>query len=96
MIPKQNQEEFYSRFLKQLKFSQEWPGKFMFKFILRPNSKNIDQLKFFFKNKSPIYKLKNSTKNKFQSITITVEMNSAIEVIEIYKKASDIDGVISL
>ena len=32
MIPQQNQEEFYSRFLQKLESSQKWPGKFMFKF----------------------------------------------------------------
>ena len=38
MIPQQNQEEFYSRFLQKLESSQKWPGKFMFKFILKENS----------------------------------------------------------
>ena len=41
MIPQQNQEEFYSRFLQKLESSQKWPGKFMFKFILKENSKKI-------------------------------------------------------
>ena len=33
MIPKENPEEFYSRFHEQLTDSQEWPGPFLFKFI---------------------------------------------------------------
>ena len=35
MIPKENPEEFYSRFHEQLTDSQEWPGPFLFKFIIR-------------------------------------------------------------
>ena len=62
MIPQQNQEEFYSRFLQKLESSQKWPGKFMFKFILKENSKKIIQLKKIFTNKSAIYSKKNSSK----------------------------------
>ena len=96
MIPQQNQEEFYSRFLQKLESSQKWPGKFMFKFILKENSKKIIQLKKIFTNKSVIYSKKNSSKKRFQSLSIRVNMKSAEEVVEFYKKASKLDGVICL
>ena len=35
-------------------------------------------------------------KNKFQSLTVTIEMKSPLDVIAIYKKASEFEGVIIL
>ncbi len=96
MISEQNQEEFYSRFLKKLESSQKWPGEFMFKFILKENSKKITQLKKIFTKKSAVYSKKNSSENRFQSLSVKVKMESAEEVVEFYKKASKLEGVISL
>jgi putative lipoic acid-binding regulatory protein len=68
----------------------------MFKFIVKSNSNQIDKLKDLFNNPSEGVSLVNSSKNKFQSLTITIEMKSPLEVIAIYKKASEFEGVIIL
>ena len=44
-----NNYEFYSRFHEQLKKSQSWPGKYMFKFILKSNHPDRNKLEDFFK-----------------------------------------------
>ena len=41
--------DFYERFQKQLEESQNWPGLYMFKFIVKSNSLQIDKLKDLFK-----------------------------------------------
>ncbi|MEL0301581.1 MAG: hypothetical protein VW976_06835 [Flavobacteriaceae bacterium] len=45
MLPKENPEEFYSRFHEQLLNSQEWPGDYLFKFILREGEVKEDVIK---------------------------------------------------
>jgi len=96
MNSKENPDDFYERFQQQLEESQNWPGLYMFKFIVKSNSHQIDKLKDLFNNPSEGVSLVNSSKNKFQSLTITIEMKSPLEVIAIYKKASDFEGVIIL
>jgi putative lipoic acid-binding regulatory protein len=96
MNSKENPDDFYERFLQQLEESQNWPGLYMFKFIVKSNSNQIDKLKDLFNNPSEGVSMVNSSKNKFQSLTITIEMKSPLEVIAIYKKASEFEGVIIL
>lgn len=96
MNSKENPNDFYERFQQQLEESQNWPGLYMFKFIVKSNSNQIDKLKDLFNNPSEGVSLVNSSKNKFQSLTITIEMKSPLEVIAIYKKASEFEGVIIL
>ena len=96
MNSKENPNDFYERFQQQLEESQNWPGLYMFKFIVKSKSHKIDKLKDLFNNPSEGVSLVNSSKNKFQSLTITIEMKSTLEVIAIYKKASEFEGVIIL
>ncbi len=96
MNSKENPNVFYKRFQQQLEESQKWPGLYMFKFIIRSNQKQIDKLKQLFNNPTSEVTLVNSSKNKFQSLTITIEMKSPLQVIDIYKKASEFKNVIIL
>ena len=96
MNSKENPDDFYKRFQQQLEESQAWPGLYMFKFIVKSNPEQINKLKQLFNNPSERVSLVNSSKNKFQSLTITIEMKSPMEVIDIYKKASAFKGVIIL
>ncbi|MDB4015994.1 DUF493 domain-containing protein [Flavobacteriaceae bacterium] len=96
MIPKENPEEFYSRFHEQLTDSQEWPGPFLFKFIIRGDQQKVEKLKQIFESKQAKLKLKNSSKNTFVSVTFLAEMENPTEVINIYRAASTIEGIITL
>ena len=96
MNSKEKPEDFYERFQKQLEESQNWPDLYMFKFIIKSNSHQIDKLTDLFNNPSKGVSLVNSSKKKFQSLTITIEMKSPQQVIAIYKKASEFEGVIIL
>ena len=48
MLSSDNSEEFYSRFHEQLLTSQVWPGKYMFKFIVRAGGISPEELKHLF------------------------------------------------
>ena len=91
-----NKEEFYSRFFDQLSKSQSWPGIYFFKFIVESESDNLSKLKLIFSAKKAFFFEKKSSKNKFTSLSIKVNMNSPKEVIEIYKTCSKLKGVIAL
>tara|TARA_B100000212_G_C27009773_1_gene378584 strand:- start:77 stop:400 length:324 start_codon:yes stop_codon:yes gene_type:complete len=93
---KENPDDFYERFQHQLEESQDWPGPFMFKFIVKSNSYQIEKLKELFNYPTNGVSLVNSSKNKFQSLTVTIEMKSPLDVIAIYKKASEFEGIIIL
>ena len=96
MNSKENPEEFYERFHSQLLASQNWPGIYMFKFILKSNSSQIESIKKIFDNTIKEISLVNSSRETYKSLTIKIQMESPDEVISIYKRISKFDDVIIL
>ena len=96
MDSQENPKKFYERFRCQLEASQEWPGIYMFKFIVKSKSNQVEKLKKLFNNTHKEVSLVNSSKNTFQSLTIKIQMSSPNEVIDIYKKVGKINDVIIL
>ena len=89
-------KDFYLRFKDQLLESQDWPGIYIFKFIVKDNSEEYNQLKKYLKNFEGKKSLKSSSKKKFLSLTFEFYANSPIDVINIYKGIENIDNIISL
>ena len=89
-------KEFYSRFLKNLKLSQKWPGNYMFKFIIKHKETNKNEIQKLFEGMNPIFSIKKSSKNNFISLSIRLKMDNPESVIKIYKEASKFKGVIAL
>ena len=96
MLPKENPEEFYSRFHEQLLNSQDWPGQYLFKFILREGEVNEQVLKDMFTQNEAVFSKKASSKKTFTSLSVKVIMEDRDAVIAIYKKAQKIKGLITL
>jgi len=96
MLPKENPEEFYSRFHEQLLNSQDWPGQYLFKFILREGEVNEQVLKDMFTQNEAVFSKKASSKKTFTSLSVKVIMEDPDTVIAIYKKAQKIKGLITL
>lgn len=96
MLPKENPEEFYSRFHEQLLNSQDWPGQYLFKFILREGEVNEQVLKDMFIQNEAVFSKKASSKKTFTSLSVKVIMEAPDAVIAIYKKAQKIKGLITL
>ena len=96
MNSRENPSEFYKRFLNQLESSQEWPGLYIFKFILKSESKELLKLKKIFEKIDNDFSIVNSSKNNFKSLTFKTKMKSPQEVIQIYKKVRLLKGVIIL
>jgi uncharacterized protein len=89
--------DFYKRLKKQLSESSSWPSLYRFKFIIKSDIKNIEQIKSIFNDVKNIdISSRNSSTNKFTSFSITAVMKSPSFIIEKYKLASKIKGIISL
>jgi uncharacterized protein len=85
-----NDERFNG--LREKLDGQEWPGFYMFKFIV-PVAKEAELLLLF---KKHTVEKKFSSNGNYVSVTSTYFMESANEIIEVYKKASEIEGIVSL
>lgn len=88
-------EEKFNDLRKKLDETQSYPSVYMFKFILDATNRKIALVENLFSENAEIY-TKESDKGKYISITITEVMMSTEEIIGIYTKASEIEGVILL
>lgn len=80
---------------KKLNETQTYPSVYMFKFIMSAEHRKIALIENLFGNDAEIY-TKESDKGKYISITVKEVVMSTDEIIDIYSKASDIDGVMFL
>ncbi len=79
-------------FKEKLEKAHSFPDAYIFKFIVKSEFQNeveclVDDADIT---------VKSSSGNKYISVTVVARMNSSTEVIEVYKRAKEIDGIISL
>ena len=91
-----NKNDLNDSFYEKIKNSQSWPGIYLFKYILPVKSESLSRIKALFANLSPKFTIRKSSKNKYQSLTVRVEIDSAESVVDIYAKTSSFKDVISL
>lgn len=92
-----SKEQFYENLKKQLKESTEWPTEYMFKFILPSHKPSVEKLKHIFNEEDARIKTKSSSKGKYTSVTVRLDLDNPEQVVEKYKIVGDqIEGVISL
>ena len=79
-------------FLEKLEGTHQFPSKYTFKFIVKPeHQKTVESLV-----KNAEIKLKPSSGNKYVSISIIAQMASSESVVNVYKRAHTIEGIIAL
>lgn len=76
--------------------NHSWPSVYMFKFIVPSNNEKIAQVEALFNSKTAEIKMNQSKTGKFTSVTAKEVMTSADAVLEYYKEAAKIEGLISL
>ncbi|MBM3417740.1 MAG: DUF493 domain-containing protein [Bacteroidetes bacterium] len=74
---------------------QEWPNLYLFKFIVPNEIEKIAKVSSLF-NENCDLSMHSSSKGNYLSITVKEVMMSAEDIIDIYKKAAEIKGVITL
>ena len=84
--------ESFMAFKEKLDSEHKWPSTYMFKFVV-PKAK-AHELKAIFLKES--LQTKDSKTGKYVAFTMKKLMNSSDEVIEIYRRTSEIEGLIAL
>ncbi len=88
-------EQFLDRLEKQLGTHGTWPSVYMFKFIIPDNNRDYALLQRLFGDESRLI-TRHSKGGKYISVTLKEMMISPAEVIERYRKAAAIEGIMAL
>lgn len=89
-------ESDFERIKKTLDRNHDWPAVYMFKFIVPSDNKKIALVESLFNSKTAEIRSKQSAKGNYTSITIREVMTNAQKVMECYREASKIEGLIAL
>ena len=74
---------------------QKWPGIYLFKFIVPNDKEKLEQVKKLFESEEQIT-YRTSRDIRFIALSCKQVMQNPDEVLALYKKAGEIEGVISL
>lgn len=74
---------------------KSFPYVYMFKFIIKADNKTMALVEVIFDNDAEILQ-KQSAKGNYISITVKQVVMNVDEIISIYEKAAEIEGVMSL
>jgi len=88
-------EDIYTNLRARLEEYKTWPQPYLFKFIIPADNHKLALVEALFGEEAQVTTRQSKT-NKFISISATEVMFSPEEVINLYKKAGEIEGIISL
>lgn len=88
-------EDFYSNLKQKLEDQHNFPQPYLFKFIIPADNHKLALVEALFGEEAQVTTRQSST-NKYVSISAKEVMLSADAVIKVYKKAEKIEGIISL
>lgn len=88
-------EEDLNRLKDKLDETMTFPGVYMFKLIVPSQNRAIALVENIFGEEADIH-TKESDKGKYTSITAKLVVMSTEEIMDVYRKAAKIDGVIFL
>lgn len=88
-------EEELDNFRNKLKDSMSFPGVYMFKFIITSEHRNIALVENLFEAEANI-STKESDKGKYTSVTARQVVMNVEEIIDVYRKAAKIKGIMFL
>lgn len=91
-----DRKEKYEKLKAQLEEGFEWPGLYMFKFIIPADNQKQAQLENLFNTKESSVRMRQSSKGNYVSITAKELMMGPEQVIERYLEAEKIEGLIAL
>lgn len=93
----QQAADFYIDFKKKLEENQAFPTDYLFKFIVPTDEKVIAEVQAVFANdEKASFSSRDSKNGKYTSLTIKVRVKTADEVVNYYKNASVIKGIVAL
>ncbi len=89
-------EEKYRKLKAALDETTNWPSVYMFKFIIPANNRTLAQVENLFNSRESEITVRESRKGNFLSVTVKEMMMSPEKVIERYRMAEGIEGLMSL
>lgn len=95
-MTEKEKEEKYKNLEVQLAQHQEWPAVYMFKFIIPADNQKLSQVENLFNTEEAEVTVRQSSKGNYVSITAKELMLNPEKVIERYRDAEGIEGLISL
>ncbi len=85
--------ENFNNLKAMLEEEKDWPLEYLFKFILKSGRKDdLLKIRGFFKNNVHL-SFRESSKGNYQSVSIKAMMDNPDEIITVYQKASEIEGL---
>jgi putative lipoic acid-binding regulatory protein len=87
-------EDFFAGLQQKLDDQCEWPHVYMFKFIIPADNQKLALVEGLF-GEETVITTRQSSSNKFISITAKELMLNSDEIINIYKEAAKIEGIMS-
>ena len=91
-----DREAVYEKLKKQLDETTAFPSDYMYKFIVPSSGEQSSQIENIFNNTGAVINTKKSKTGKYISVSVLIKVDNASKVIEYYKKAESVEGVISL
>ena len=91
-----DKKEFYTKLKAQLEDTTKFPADYMYKFIVPTDANQVYEVEELFDNSGAIINTKKSKTGKYISVSIVLTVKNADTVINYYKKAEKIKGIISL
>jgi hypothetical protein len=88
--------EFFERLKGELEKSTTWPSEYLFKFIVPTSDEKTLAVQEIFNDMGAVINTKKSKNEKYTSVSVNAMMESAEAVIEKYKQAAEVEGIISL
>jgi hypothetical protein len=91
-----NKADFYEKLKIQLADTTDFPADYLYKFIVPTTENQVAEVERVFSNLGAVITTKKSKTGKYVSVSILIKLKNASEVINYYKKAGVIKGIISL
>ena len=82
----------YHNFKNRLDEIHTWPSSYLFKFVV-PEAKKGELLSVM---PTGMVRERSSASQKYVSISLTAKMESADEVVAVYKQVAHIEGIVTL
>jgi len=91
-----NPEDFYKSLKEKLEDHHDFPEEYLFKFIVPSDSEKVTEILKVFDGLQYTLANRESAKGKYTAVTIQCFVLDADQVIGIYKKVAETEGVMML
>lgn len=91
-----DRERFYEKLKTQLDETTKFPNDYLYKFIVSAEGNKVTQVQKIFDNTGAVINTKKSKTGKYLSVSIVLKVASSDQVINYYKEAEKVEGIISL